>query len=185
MLRSGLSATRLRLADAGARLGLTETAVFVVGLHEREIDECLDGVDGATGAIRSGDDAGAVASLRAAAPACSTSLTATTGARFPFDFADPSVLRVGDTYYAYSTNAGVGDIQVIRSGDLSSWEIVGNGLGALPPWAAANRTWAPSASSIGGTFIVYYTAQDRATSRQCISRADGSSPEGPFYDGSS
>jgi len=113
VLRSGLDATRTRVADAGARLGLTETAVFIIGLHQREVAECLDGIRGATDAIGSGDDAAAVASLRAAAPSCSTALIAATGTRFPFDFPDPSVIRVGGTYYGYSTNSGVGDIQVI------------------------------------------------------------------------
>ena len=185
VLRSGLDATRTRVADAGARLGLTETAVFIIGLHQREVAECLDGIRGATDAIGSGDDAAAVASLRAAAPSCSTALIAATGTRFPFDFPDPSVIRVGGTYYGYSTNSGVGDIQVIRSNDLLTWEIVGNGLAALPPWAEPNRTWAPSVLSAGGSFVVYYTAQDRGSSRQCVSRATGVSPNGPFTDVSS
>lgn len=183
-LRSGLHSTRERVDDARARLGLAETAVFIIGVHQHEVAECLDGMQGATEAIGSGDDAEAAAALRAAAPACSTALTAAAGTRFPFDFPDPSVMRVGRTYYAYSTNSGVGDIQVIRSTDLLSWEIVGNGLAALPSWAEANRTWAPSALSSAGTFVVYYTAQDRESSRQCITRAVGGSPKGPFTDDS-
>ena len=35
-------------------------------------------------------------------------------------------------YYAYSTNAGAGDIQVIRSPDLVNWELVGNGWPTCP-----------------------------------------------------
>lgn len=185
VLRSGLEAARLRVADADARLGLTRTAIFITGFHQHEVAGCLDAIDSAMNAIGTGDDSGAADSLRAAAPACSTALTATTGTRFPFDFADPSVVHARGAYYGYSTNSGVGDIQVIRSDDLLSWEIVGNALAALPVWAQANRTWAPSVLRLADTFIVYYTAQDRDSSRQCITRAIGSSPSGPFTDESS
>ena len=184
LLRAGIKATRVALADAGARLGLTEAAVFIIGLHQKEVSDCLAGVDAATDALGVGNDDAAISALRAAAPACATALAAANGTRFPFDFADPAVLRAGDTYYAYSTNAGVGDIQVIRSADLVTWEVVGNALPSLPAWAAPNRTWAPSVLAVNGVYVAYYTAQDSASGRQCISRAVGSSPAGPFVDDS-
>ncbi|MCZ7536613.1 MAG: glycoside hydrolase family 43 protein [Acidimicrobiia bacterium] len=184
VLLSGLEATRAGLVDAETRLSLTETAVFVTRLHQLEVAGCLDGVAAATEAVRLSDNVTAVAALSRAAPACSAALTAATGSRFPFDFADPAVLLSDGVYYAYSTNAGVGDIQVIRSADLSSWEIVGNGLAALPGWAEENWIWAPFVAEIDGTFIAYYTTRERESTRQCISRAIGVSPAGPFVDDS-
>ncbi len=184
LLLSGLEATRVRLADAATRLSLTDTAVFVTRLHQLEVAGCLDGIQAATEAVGLGDDVTAVAALSRAAPSCSAALTAATGARFPFDFADPAILLSNGSYYGYSTNAGVGDIQVIRSTDLSSWAIIGNGLAALPEWAEENRVWAPSVTAIDGTFVAYYTTRDRASGRQCISRAISAAPEGLFLDDS-
>ena len=45
------------------------------------------------------------------------------------DFPDPDLLRVGDTYYAYATNAGVAHVQGAKSADLVRWEPV---TGVLP-----------------------------------------------------
>ena len=97
------------------------------------------------------------------------------------DFADPFVLRVGATYYAYATNAGA-SVPVVRSTDLAHWQPVGDALPVLPAWAAAGFTWAPSVLPRGGVFVMYYTAFDRVSARLCVSRAVSSRPEGPFVD---
>ncbi len=94
------------------------------------------------------------------------------------------MLRAGDSYYGYSTNSGAGDIQVIRSTDLVTWDLVGNALEQLPSWAAPHATWAPAVLQRGGGYVVYYTARELASQRQCISRAVASSPAGPFRDDS-
>lgn len=180
-----LLATREELEDTGNRLALTETAVFLVAAHANDVQACVDGVAEAIGQIGQGHDEAAAASLRAAARPCDTALAAANGARFPFDFPDPYVLVAGNTYYAFSTNAGVGDIQVIRSRDLLDWEVVGNALGGLPSWAADNRTWAPSVLRRAGGYVAYYTVHDVASGRQCISSAFAGKPAGPYLDGSS
>ena len=118
------------------------------------------------------------------ADACSHALAEATGARFPYDFADPYVLRAGGRYYAYSTNAGAGDMQVISSTDLKSWHLVGNALAALPDWAAPGATWAPAVVARGDHYVAYYTARERSSQLQCISRAVGPGPAGPFLDDS-
>jgi beta-xylosidase len=124
-----------------------------------------------------------VQQLRGASNSCDAVLApGGEGAVFPFDFADPYVLRVGSTYYAYATNAGGGAIQVIRSHDLRTWEWLGNGLAGLPRWAARNHTWAPSVVARGGIYVAYYTARDAASGRQCISTAIAARPQGPFVD---
>src|SRR4051812_16922652 len=97
------------------------------------------------------------------------------------DFADPFVLRVGPTYYAYATNAGAA-VPVVRSTDLTHWQAVGDALPVLPAWAAAGFVWAPSVLPRGGVYVLYYTAFDRLTGRLCVSRAVSSRPVGPFVD---
>ena len=129
-------------------------------------------------------DASATA-LRGASGACSRTLALATGARFPYDFADPYVLATRDGYFGYSTNAGAGDIQVIRSSDLVNWELVGNGLERIPGWASAGATWAPSVLARDGGYVVYYTVREASSGKQCISRGVASRPAGPFRDDSS
>ncbi len=102
----------------------------------------------------------------------------------PFDFADPYVVEHDGTYYGYATNGGGGHIQLVRSGDLATWEWLGNALPALPSWARANRTWAPSVLRRGSTWVLYYAVLEVASGDQCISIATAAHPAGPFVDGS-
>lgn len=179
-----LNGTRHELEETGNRLALTETAVFLVAAHANEVRACINGVTTAIAQIGRGRDEAAAETLRAAARPCDAALAAASGARFPFDFPDPYVLDDGRTYYAFSTNAGVGDIQVIRSRDLLEWEVVGNALAALPSWAGPNRTWAPSVLRRPAGYVAYYTVRDAASGRQCISSAFATSPAGPYVDDS-
>jgi beta-xylosidase len=55
---------------------------------------------------------------------------------YPEDFPDPSVIRVGITTYAYATNGPHGNVQVIRSPDLRTWDRLPDALLSLPVWAA-------------------------------------------------
>jgi hypothetical protein len=169
-------------AAADAARVETDAARLEVAANAAETQECFDGVAEAVGANRAGQGRSAVAALQRSSGPCTRTLAYATGARFPYDFADPYVLRAGGTYYGYSTNAGAGDIQVVRSTDLVSWELVGNALGTMPAWAAPNATWAPSVLHRDGRYVVYYTVRERASGQQCISRAVAASPAGPFHD---
>jgi beta-xylosidase len=103
-------------------------------------------------------------------------------------FADPHVLRVGDTYYAYATfdPSVTSNFQVIQSTDLVNWERLADALPGLPEWSATSvgLTWAPGVIQIEDTFVMYYTARDKESNRQCIGRAISDNPAGPFVDDS-
>jgi Glycosyl hydrolases family 43 len=176
--------TLLEIASVDAARGETDTARLLVAANSNEAQACFDGVSQAVDASRDGDDQTSIRALSGAADHCTRTLAYATGARFPYDFADPFVLRAGDVYYGYSTNSGAGDVQVIRSADLVTWELVGNALAALPSWAAPNATWAPAVLQRDGGYVVYYTVREAASQRQCISRAAAASPAGPFRDDS-
>jgi len=176
--------TQARIAAVEEDRAETDTAQMLVTANSADSMACFGGVSSAVRANRTGDDQASIAALRAAADQCSRTLALATGARFPYDFADPFVLTAGGAYYGYSTNAGAGDIQVIRSSDLVGWELVGNALPTLPGWAVPGATWAPSVLPRDGGYVVYYTVREALSQRQCISRAVASSPSGPFRDDS-
>lgn len=98
------------------------------------------------------------------------------------DFPDPDTLKVGDTYYAYATNAGGANVQVAESRDLVAWRMLGDALPALPAWAQPGFTWAPEiAQTAGGQgFVLYFTAREEQSQRQCIGAATSPTPQGPF-----
>ena len=98
------------------------------------------------------------------------------------DFPDPFVLRVGGGYYAYATQTGTVNVQVMESPDLDDWEYRGDALPELPPWAAPGRTWAPAVLVREGACVLYYAVSSGAAGRQCISVATADDPAGPFVD---
>jgi Glycosyl hydrolases family 43 len=151
-----------------------------------DLQACVRGVAEAVTRAQRDDTAGSVESLQTVAGACrdaEDALGAPEAANaFPFDFADPFVLRVADAYYAYATNAGGGTVQAIASEDLREWWWLGDALPDLPGWASPNATWAPSVLVRGDRVVAYYTVREASTGRQCISVAVADSPAGPFVD---
>lgn len=103
---------------------------------------------------------------------------------YKHDFPDPHVLLVGDTYYAYATHGNASNIRVISSTDLVNWVSQGDALPALPRWSVLNSgfTWAPGVIQIEDSFLMYYTARDKESDRQCISVGVSANPTGAFLD---
>jgi beta-xylosidase len=100
------------------------------------------------------------------------------------NFPDPFILKVEDTYYAYSTNSNGRNVPVATSTDLVTWAVGRDALPALPRWVNISRpdVWAPEVLRIDDEYLLYYTARDRASGRQCIGLAVSASPAGPFRD---
>ncbi len=99
------------------------------------------------------------------------------------NFPDPFILRVGETYHAYSTNDAEANVPTLRSGDLVDWNKGEDAMPDLASWVTPGQTWAPEVlRREGGGYVLYYTAASTAEGRQCVGRAVGDSPEGPFVD---
>jgi arabinan endo-1,5-alpha-L-arabinosidase len=102
------------------------------------------------------------------------------------DFPDPDVLKVGDTYYAFATNAEDINMRAARTTDLVHWEMLPSPLPKLPEWAVQKFgwIWAPELTTTadGKSYVMYFVARfaigDGGT--QCIGVATGDSPEKPF-----
>lgn len=104
----------------------------------------------------------------------------------PGDAPDPMVLRVGDTYYSYSTQVGAQRVPVRSATTLRTWSAPIDVMPSLAKWAVAGRHWAPSVMATGNAtwpFVLHYCAHHRDTGFQAIGRAVAKSPLGPFIDG--
>jgi putative cell wall-binding protein len=103
-------------------------------------------------------------------------------AELPDDVADPAILEVGDRWYAYSTQVYLTKVPVRWSSDLRTWSAPQEAMPTIAVWADFGAHWAPSVALAGNRYVMWYSARDRATGQQCISRATSPRPEGPFVD---
>ena len=78
---------------------------------------------------------------------------------FAGDFADPSILRVGDDFYfthtSYRYSPG---LQVWHSRDLVNWLPISNGL---PILHGEGEVWAPDLAEVDGRIYIYYPQNGR------------------------
>lgn len=108
------------------------------------------------------------------------------------DFPDPSIVKVGDTWYAFASQSEYDQqevkIQLATSNDFKSWA-VSNGydaLGRLAPWVRASDpvVWAPSVSRLDdGRFLMYYSAVTNTAGNgrfHCVGTAVSDTIEGPY-----
>jgi hypothetical protein len=101
------------------------------------------------------------------------------------DFPDPSILVVGHTFFAYSTNSDGENVPVIESRDLVDWRAIGDVMSVLPLWATEGYIWSPSVSRApGGGYQLFFSAYDESEGVMCLGRSTSRSPLGPFVDDS-
>ncbi|WP_029902180.1 family 43 glycosylhydrolase [Prevotella sp. 10(H)] len=84
------------------------------------------------------------------------------------DMPDPSLIRVGDDYYAVGTTSEfVPSYPLYHSKDLINWERIGGVFTDPPAWIKGD-CWAPELYYNNGTFFVYYTARKKSDNISCI-----------------
>jgi beta-xylosidase len=99
----------------------------------------------------------------------------------PGDYPDPSVIRVGDEYWATATSSEWAPLfPLMRSRDLVTWEHAGNVFARRPDWAVGNF-WAPEIAEHKGKFFIYYTARKRGGPLS-VAVATADKPAGPWTD---
>jgi len=86
----------------------------------------------------------------------------------PYDYSDPDVIRVGDTYLMTSSSFNnVPGLQILTSQDLVHWEIVDAAIpNRLPGYkegdpVLGNFVWAPSIREHNGLLYIFYGDPDR------------------------
>lgn len=183
-----LTTMRTDLATAEEAIVGSQAATDALGARLDVLRGCRRTLDAAARTYDNGKGGAASLLLEAGRATCQRALEnqgSPDPPVHPYDFADPHVILVDGTYYAYGTNGPTGDIQILSSTDLTTWQIQGNALPALAPWARPGRTWAPSVAFIGGKYVLHYTVRTKfAPNKQCISSAVSASPTGPFVDAS-
>ena len=100
------------------------------------------------------------------------------------NFPDPFILKEGDTYYAYSTNSNSRNVPLVTSTDLINWERGRDVMPVLASWVnlSPSNVWAPEVMKVGDEYLLYYTARDKTSDRQCVGLAVSDAPDGPFRD---
>ena len=99
----------------------------------------------------------------------------------PGDHPDPTILRVGDTYWTASTAGNwEPEFSLYKSTDLQHWVSAGAIFTHTPAWAARDF-WAPELVSDGGRVLVYYAARKRGGAL-CVGVATAREPQGPYED---
>jgi hypothetical protein len=184
-LQTSINTTLAQTAGVDSSLSSANAVVAGLNVGITTLDTCLGGVENALKHIAANDNAQAATDISAVSGPCAKlDHEAKDGLVYPFDFPDPDVILVGQTYYAYATNSVAGNIQIIASNDLTHWTAVGNALPSLPSWATPDNTWAPSVDQVAGRFVLYYAVDVAMNATECISVATSTSPQGPFVDNS-
>jgi xylan 1,4-beta-xylosidase len=97
------------------------------------------------------------------------------------DHPDPSVVKIGDTYWSSATTSNwFPGFPLLWSKDLKSWKQQGYIFNKLPEWADY-YFWAPEITYEKGRVYVYYAAHKKG-GNLCVGVASADKPEGPYKD---
>ena len=98
------------------------------------------------------------------------------------DMADPSVIRVGERYYATgSSYLWSPQYPLYVSDDLVNWKQTGNIFEEKPEWTGTGF-WAPELFEHNGKYYCYFSASRLSDGKHCIGAAVADAPEGPYRD---
>lgn len=99
----------------------------------------------------------------------------------PGDYPDPSVVRIGDAYWATATTSNWAPVfPLLESKDLYHWETRAHVFTQLPAWADY-YFWAPEITYDQGKVYVFYAAHKK-NGNLCLGVASADKPEGPYRD---
>lgn len=110
---------------------------------------------------------------------------------------DPAIIKEGDTYYAFSTDANIGvtsqkGLHIRKSTDLIRWEWVGtaldlttvqdqlNYLGYNDEGAQVDAFWAPDIIKRGDEYWLYYALSGFGQRNSMMALAKSTDIEGPY-----
>ncbi len=99
----------------------------------------------------------------------------------PGDYPDPSIIRVGEDYWATATSSEWAPLfPLLHSRDLVHWQLEGTVFQKRPDWSYANY-WAPEIAEYKGKYFVYYVGHKKDGPLN-IGVATADNPRGPWTD---
>src|SRR5688572_4780554 len=100
----------------------------------------------------------------------------------PGDFADPSVWRKGNQYYAIGTSSEwAPHFPMYTSTNLKDWKLTGYVFDQAPEWTTGSF-WAPEYYYHNNTYYIYYTARRKNDNASFIGVATSKYPDRDFKD---
>ncbi|MHA4894726.1 glycoside hydrolase family 43 protein [Pedobacter sp. PWIIR3] len=100
----------------------------------------------------------------------------------PGDFADPSVIRKGNQYFAVGTSSEwAPHFPIYTSSNLVDWKQTGYIFDKAPEWTSGSF-WAPEYYFNNGTYFIYYTARRKKDGVSYIGVATSAFPDKGFKD---
>jgi hypothetical protein len=99
------------------------------------------------------------------------------------DQTDPFLYATQGRYFLYGSNniiPPMKNVPVASAISFGSWSPVTDAMPVLPSWVTPGFTWSPDVHQFGSTYVLYFTARDVTTDKQCIGLATSVSPVGPF-----
>lgn len=98
------------------------------------------------------------------------------------DVADPSIIKIDDTYYAATTSSEwAPHYPLYTSKDLVNWGQIGYVFPEKPEWTSSSF-WAPELYYHNNKLFCYYTARKKTNGVSYIGVASADSPTGKFTD---
>lgn len=99
----------------------------------------------------------------------------------PGDHPDPTIIRVGSTYWTASTSGDwAPEFPLFHSSDLHHWTASGAIFPEPPAWAGGSF-WAPELVNDRGHILVYYVGRKRG-GPLCVGVSTAPRPDGPYTD---
>ena len=99
----------------------------------------------------------------------------------PGDHPDPTIIRVGNSYWSASTSGDwAPEFPLFHSTDLRHWTVAGTIFPQSPAWASGSF-WAPELVNDHGHILVYYVGRKRG-GPLCVAVATADRPGGPYTD---
>jgi arabinan endo-1,5-alpha-L-arabinosidase len=113
----------------------------------------------------------------------------------PYNVHDPSIIKSGEYFYSFSTDAGYGisvrpGLQIRKSKDLIQWFYVGWVFNGLPSMGANfisqsggtafQSLWAPYVIKVGTQYRLYYSLSSAVPRLSVIGLATATNPDGPW-----
>ena len=98
------------------------------------------------------------------------------------DFADPSVIRKGNEYFAIGTSSEwAPHFPIYKSANLRDWKQTGYVFDKAPDWTSGSF-WAPEYYYHNNTYFIYYTARRKSDNVSYIGVATSQFPDKGFKD---